>query len=157
MAITMRKGLSADFDKSKMLAGEWAVTIDSDTQHQTVYMCFGAGVVKRMGTLEDLEEWLNAEMIPYTDAFDEIKEECTDLRDEMISIRDSLIPAAEIALQIPSMVEEVQENKEFVENAISLNIPQFELDTDTGFLFYDGGMFIFAIDSVTGNLCYEIA
>ena len=36
MAIQMRKGLKADFDPTKMLPGEWAVSIDSDTSNQIV-------------------------------------------------------------------------------------------------------------------------
>ena len=151
----MRKGLSADFDPSKMLAGEWAVTIDADTQHQIVYMCFAAGIVKRMGTLEDLEDWLRVAMIPYTDSFDLIRTECIDLRDEMIIIRDSLIPAAEIALQIPALVQETKEYKEFVENAVDLNIPTMYLDTYTGLLSYDGGKVDFDLDGA-GNLCWEL-
>lgn len=55
MAIQMRRGLRADFDPSKMLPGEWAVSIDSDTRNQVVWMCFRAGVVKRMGTYEDFK------------------------------------------------------------------------------------------------------
>ena len=163
MAIQMRRGLSADFDPTKMLAGEWAVTIDPDTQHQIVYMCFGAGIVKRMGTLEDFETWLTKELIPYTQKFDEIYIECTDLRDEVIQIRDSLIPAAEMALKVPELVEEAKgyanaarEDKEFIENAIDVNIPTFEVDTNTGFLFYSGGLFNFAINN-DGYLCYEFA
>ena len=62
MAITMRKGLLADFDPTKMLAGEWAVSIDTDTKSQIVYMCFGAGIVKRMGTLDDFSDWFKAEV-----------------------------------------------------------------------------------------------
>lgn len=53
MAITMRRGLQADFDASKLLPGEWAVAIDNDTSKQVVWMCFAPGVVKRMGTYED--------------------------------------------------------------------------------------------------------
>lgn len=53
MALTMRKGLLKDFDPYKMLPGEWAVSIDTQTQNQIVWMCFAAGVVKRMGTYED--------------------------------------------------------------------------------------------------------
>lgn len=56
MAITMRKGLRADFNPSRMLPGEWGVSIDPETQNQIVWMCFGGGVVKRMGTYEDLVE-----------------------------------------------------------------------------------------------------
>lgn len=53
MAIQMRRGLKKDFDPGKMLPGEWAVAVDDDTQNQIIWMCFAAGVVKRIGTYED--------------------------------------------------------------------------------------------------------
>lgn len=53
MAIQMRRGAYAQFDPSKMKAGEWAVSTDSDTKKQQIWMCFAPGVVKRMGTVED--------------------------------------------------------------------------------------------------------
>lgn len=56
MAITMRTGFRAEFNPSRMLPGEWGVSIDPETQNQIVWMCFGGGVVKRMGTYEDLVE-----------------------------------------------------------------------------------------------------
>lgn len=56
MAIQVRRGLKKDFDPYKMLPGEWAVSIDSQTQNQMVWMCFAAGVVKRMGTYEDFQQ-----------------------------------------------------------------------------------------------------
>lgn len=56
MAIQVRRGLKKDFDPYKMLPGEWAVSIDNQTQNQIVWMCFAAGVVKRMGTYEDFKE-----------------------------------------------------------------------------------------------------
>lgn len=68
MAIQMRRGQSVDFDPSKMLAGEWAVSIDNDSQKQMVYMCFAPGVVKRMATLEDFSGGsgsTNVETSPY--------------------------------------------------------------------------------------------
>lgn len=55
MAIQMRRGQSVDFDPSKMKAGEWAVSTDSDTKKQQIWMCFAPGVVKRMGTVEDFD------------------------------------------------------------------------------------------------------
>ena len=54
MAIQVRRGVKDDFDPTKMLPGEWAVSIDTDTNNQIVWMCFKAGVVKRMGTYEFL-------------------------------------------------------------------------------------------------------
>ena len=68
MAIQMRRGFHADFDPSKMLAGEWAVAMDQDTLKQVVWMCFSPGVVKRMGTYEDFKQQI-------LDATGEIKEE----------------------------------------------------------------------------------
>ena len=55
MAIRMRRGKRTDFAPTKMLPGEWAVAIDSNTDNQIVWMCFAAGVVKRMGTYEDFK------------------------------------------------------------------------------------------------------
>lgn len=53
MAIQVRRGLKKDFDPNKLLPGEWAVSVDTSTSNQIVWMCFAAGVVKRMGTYED--------------------------------------------------------------------------------------------------------
>lgn len=58
MAIQMRRGQSVDFDPSKMLPGEWAVSTDNESQKQMVYMCFARGAVKRMAALEDLQNEL---------------------------------------------------------------------------------------------------
>jgi hypothetical protein len=38
-----------------MKAGEWAVSTDSDTKKQQIWMCFAPGIVKRMGTVEDFD------------------------------------------------------------------------------------------------------
>lgn len=59
MAITNRKGKHADFDPSKLRAGEWAVVMmdDPDTKDgKSVYLCFSAGTVKRMATYEDMRD-----------------------------------------------------------------------------------------------------
>lgn len=53
--------------------------------------------------------------------------------------------------------EQAQAYKEFVENAIDLNIPTFTVDFATGDLIYDGGIFVFTINNTTGNLEYEVA
>lgn len=71
MAIRMRRGQKADFDPTKMLPGEWAVAIDSNTDNQIVWMCFAAGVVKRMGTYEDFK--------------DMIRDATKDIRDEYVT------------------------------------------------------------------------
>ena len=57
MAIQMRRGQMVDFDPSKMLPGEWAVSVDEDTNKRFVWMCFAPGQVKRMGTYEDFKAY----------------------------------------------------------------------------------------------------
>ena len=57
MAIQMRRGSYDNFDKTKMLAGEWAVVQDDDPAAKdgtSVYMAFAAGDVKRMATYTDM-------------------------------------------------------------------------------------------------------
>lgn len=55
MAIQMRRGQLKDFDPSKMLPGEFAVTINDASEDQKIFMCFSAGTVKEMATKEDFE------------------------------------------------------------------------------------------------------
>lgn len=71
MAITMRKGAYADFDPSKMKAGEWAVSTDTDTNKQQIWMCFAPGVVKRMGTVEDFDMEIQILIKQYIDGMAE--------------------------------------------------------------------------------------
>lgn len=51
MAIRMRIGKEENFDASKMVAGEWAVSADK----KYVRMCFAPGIVARMATYEAFE------------------------------------------------------------------------------------------------------
>lgn len=51
MAIQVRRGNEVDFDLSKMLPGEWAVSLDT----RYVRMCFSPGIVLRMATYEAFE------------------------------------------------------------------------------------------------------
>jgi len=56
MAIQMRRGLLANYDEDKMVAGELAVTTDSTDEDQQVYVAFAPGVSKRILTETDMEE-----------------------------------------------------------------------------------------------------
>lgn len=67
MAIQMRRGAYAEFDPLKMKAGEWAVSTDSDTKKQQIWMCFAPGVVKRMGTVEDFDTEIQRLIQSYLD------------------------------------------------------------------------------------------
>ena len=75
--ILMRRGNYVDFDPTKMTAGEWAVSIDSDSSKHIVWMCFSAGVVKRIGTYEDLTADMQEQLEPYIARFDEQLAICT--------------------------------------------------------------------------------
>lgn len=108
MAIQMRKGLKADFDPTKMLPGEWAVSIDSDTSNQIVWMCFAAGVVKRMGTYEDFK--------------DMIRDATKDIRDEYVTEFNSILE------RIDKLSDTTQKNRDTVvkihDDIVNTYLPQ---------------------------------
>lgn len=63
MAIQMRRGAYGKFDPNRLLPGEWAVVQTDDPSAkngQVVYMAFYAGVVKRMATYEDMDEFVRS-------------------------------------------------------------------------------------------------
>jgi hypothetical protein len=65
MAVQMRRGNLADFDPTKMMPGEFAVTLDKDNNlNKRVFITFAAGTVKQLMTVEDA----TAQMIEATDA-----------------------------------------------------------------------------------------
>ena len=76
MAIVMRKGRPEDFDPTKMLPGEFAVTMGIDRRARKLYICFAPGIVKQLGTYEDFEDQIqdatNAIKQQYLMAFNEI-------------------------------------------------------------------------------------
>ena len=59
MAIQTRRGNYADFDPEKMLPGEPACVLAGDPSvpsGKAFYVCYSAGDVKRMVSIEDIEE-----------------------------------------------------------------------------------------------------
>ncbi|MBQ0074501.1 MAG: hypothetical protein KBT34_09930 [Prevotella sp.] len=48
--------MDKDFDPTRLLAGEFAVSTDADTRKQSVYMCFQSGVVKKLVTEDKLSD-----------------------------------------------------------------------------------------------------
>lgn len=108
MAIRMRQGQKADFDPTKMLPGEWAVSVDSDTSNQIVWMCFRAGVVKRMGTYEDFKR--------------QIAEITADIRQEYIDDFNTILE------QVDALANHVQDNTDSVvlinNNITNVYLPQ---------------------------------
>jgi hypothetical protein len=54
-----------------MKAGEWAVSTDSDTKKQQIWMCFAPGIVKRMGTVEDFDVEIQRLIQSYLDSIEQ--------------------------------------------------------------------------------------
>lgn len=108
MAIRMRRGPYADMDPTKMIPGEWAVAIDSDTSKQVIWMCFAPGIVKRMGTYEDFKKQI-------ADATEDIK---TEYLEEFQAIID----------QVEKLAEETGTNTDTVvqirDNTVNTYLPQ---------------------------------
>lgn len=56
MAIQMRRGPLAKYNKNKMLAGEWGISVDADTNDQKAMIAFAPGVDKEVMFVEDAAE-----------------------------------------------------------------------------------------------------
>lgn len=59
MAIQHRRGIYNRFDPTRLVAGEWAIVVAGDTSARdgmAAYICFAAGIVKRVATYEDMAE-----------------------------------------------------------------------------------------------------
>lgn len=62
MAILMRRGAYEDFNPDKMLPAEWAIILSGDpvvSDGKSAFICFAAGVVKRIATHEDMVQQFN--------------------------------------------------------------------------------------------------
>lgn len=105
--IQVRRGLLKDFNPTKLRPGEWAVSVDIETNRQIVYMCFSPGVTKRMGTLEDFEEQIremtNSILEQYQLELNQIKtgtiKETTQIKNSTLQELNSLIVQNNIILK----------------------------------------------------------
>ena len=67
MAIQMRRGQLANYDKNKMLAGEWGIAVDSDTERQKAFIAFGPGIDKEVMFVEDAAERITEATVEATE------------------------------------------------------------------------------------------
>lgn len=122
--IQVRRGLYEDFNPSKMTAGEWAVSIDTETDKQVVWMCFSPGIVKRMGTLEDFEEQIREATDDirekYENALNEIKQSTLE---ETTAIKDSAVNETNAIKELA-----ISETTKIKEDAVS-ELTQIKTDT----------------------------
>lgn len=102
MAIQMRRGAYAEFDPLKMKAGEWAVSTDSDTKKQQIWMCFAPGIVKRMGTVEDFNTEIQRLIQNYLDG----------MAESVSQAQESAQAAAEKANSASSSASQAQKSAE---------------------------------------------
>lgn len=95
MAIQVRRGNEVDFDATKMLPGEWAVSLDT----KYVRMCFAPGVCLRMATYEGFEE--NMAQI------EAILKECQDIEEAVAKIKTEINA---VAIEVEEFATSAEEN-----------------------------------------------
>lgn len=98
VTIQMRMGLEADFDPSKMLPGEWAVSTDT----RYVRMCFSPGIVLRMATYESFE----ADMAQ----IQAILAECKDIKSAIQRIQSEVNAKASLTIEYANAAEKSAKN-----------------------------------------------
>lgn len=84
--ILVRGGPKKDFDPDKMSAREFAVSTDQNPKDQCIWMCFGPGKVKRLGTYEDFHDQIEEATVDirnnYIAIFDQINDETEGFKDD---------------------------------------------------------------------------
>lgn len=95
MAIQVRRGNEVDFDATKMLPGEWAVSLDT----KYVRMCFAPGVCLRMATYEGFEEDMAK--------IEAILKECQDIEEAITKIQAQI---NSVAIEVEEFATSAEEN-----------------------------------------------
>lgn len=95
MAIQVRRGNEVDFDATKMLPGEWAVSLDT----KYVRMCFAPGVCLRMATYEGFEEDMAK--------IEAILKECQDIEEAVSKIQAEINA---VAIEVEEFAASAEEN-----------------------------------------------
>ena len=172
MAIQMRRGNSAYYDPSKLVAGEFAVSQDN----QRVYLCVSQGNVVEIMTNAPISEWTeeaeawavgerDGEPVPSTDEtyhnnskyYAEICE--SDATSADTSALDSEAWAVGTRNSVPVTsgdatyhnnskyyAEQGETYYEYLQTAVEPRMPEFTINWSTGELEYTGGYFTFWID-----------
>lgn len=166
-AIQSRRGAYADFDPNKQASGEFATVLSGDPaveDGRAVYQSFGSGIVKRLCTYQEVSG-----LVDLAEGYAELAETSAGAATTQASnASDSATLSESWAVggtdsrtgedtdNSKFYAKQSQEYKEFVENAVNLNVPVFSVDFTTGLLMYEGGMFDFLVNYETGNLDWEV-
>lgn len=105
MAIQHRRGQYSQFDPTRLMPGEWAIVLSGDPSTldgRAAYLCFAAGVVKRMATyddlyhqIEDIEDEITADL---TTIVDVAAQEARDAAADASSLADRVGYVESVAL-----------------------------------------------------------
>ena len=166
MAIQMRRGNSVDFDPTKMVPGEWAVSQDDSR----IYMCIRQGVIVEVGTsgsiihyVEDAEAWAVGERggVPVDDTdptyHNNSKYYATQASNSAGSAYTSEVNAASSELNAATSETNAETYWGYVHDAVDVVIPEVTIDFDTGNLEYSGSQLLFWVDVDSGMLMWNVA
>lgn len=138
MAIQMRRGNYADFDASRMVAGEFGVCLDNGY----VFVTLSAGNCVKLGTADTIDEALQQ-------ALDYVNQ-CNAVLEETKTVRDNTSGYEELARTSADNAEESYQStlsiKADIDEAIEQTVPEFEMDWETGELKYTGNAFTLYTD-----------
>ena len=164
MAIQMRRGAYKNFDPLKMLPAEWAIVMSGDpvvSDGKSAWICFTAGVVKRMATYDDMvqifgdmtedaikaiEERVDAQLILAKDATQYANNAARNAY-EQSQVAES---AANYALNVSDDLENRRDSGEFKGEKGDRG-----MQGESGVMVPTAGMFSLYVDSDTGDLYAE--
>lgn len=149
MAIKMRRGNYADFDPTKMVAGEFAVCLDNGY----VYMTLSPGNVIRLGTYDTIAE-IVAQAQAYAESAGQSASSADDSAEDSEAWAVGTIDGVAVSSSDPRYhnnskyyANESETYYNYVHEAVETHDPNFTIDWTTGELLYSGGYFTFWVDT----------
>lgn len=162
--IQMRRGLAADFNPSKMVPGEWAVSQDDEK----LYMCFTAGRVIEIGStasiihyVEDSEAWAvgtrSGEPVDDTQPqyHNNSKYYAENAGVSATNAATSETNAATSESNAATSETNAEQYWNYVHDAVTIGLPTITIDFITGHLDISGSYLDFNIDA-NGHLNWMI-
>lgn len=156
MAIRMRRGNYANFDPTRMLAGEFAVCLDNGY----VYMTLSPGNTIKLGTAEELEEIVRQAQEYATQAGTSAMSAVVarEWSEKFKLDSEAWAIGKRNGTDVPSTDSQYHNNSKYyaeqgqiyynyLEEAVETHMPEFQINWATGELEYTGGYFTFWIDT----------
>lgn len=157
--IQMRRGLAVDFDPSKLVPGEWAISQDNSK----IYICISQGNVIEIAEASSIHSYMVAAEAWAVGTKDGVPVDITDIQYDNYAKYYSQHAATSEANAATSETNAATSETnagqywQYVHDAVDLVTPTIDINWSTGQLEMSGSAWFFKINQTTGQLEWSIS